>query len=493
MKRIFVALILMILAFGTNANAQTGRISNEKEILDSLTTIDPEIIRYFPRWKVCEPDLQAQVYQTFLFMGHPKNMLSEQDVQILAAPREADYLPFEILLITCGKVSMNSVQMEYYMGDKLVRFLSGEYIYYGPNRGYPAEPSKRDYCHTEIPIEVPPSSSEAEVIQNYLLPSNAKQAFTLSLFEQSVKIGETGFWIRSRIGTDQVGYHFWQAGEAKVVLQRPLYVNDDYETRQGIPFLINAYLGGGYRLTSGLGGNDVFSWVPERILNVSTGGKFIAGFDFHMPFDPSLGLSVNMELPMKGLERYTVKSSDYGYFTLPAEREVEFAEGNPDADLAKADPIDGRQIAKVAPVLRATGQISVFYHWWLDKGNPENYFRFDLGLNYNEVREMAAYDIEIATADVRHLAVAGINGLKTYKPKEFGDWMYAKVEYRNQAVYPFGLSAQYSNQMLLGRVWIPLFGNWFYLEGKYSAPLRGIHPFENEGFFMISPLLRLAI
>lgn len=490
MKRFFVALILMMLALGSVAKAQTGRITNEKQVLDSLTTIDQEIVKYFPRWKVCEHDLQIQIYQTFLFMGYSKSEVNQQDIEVLAAPLEGVGFPYEILLITSGSASMNSVQIEYYMGDKIVRLLSGELVYSGPNRGdvhydgLGRQTAKRDYCFTDIPTEVPLAASQADYIMNFLKPTNAKQAFTLSLFEQSLKVGETGFWIRSTIGTDQIGYTFWAPGEAKIVLQRPLYLNEDYNTRESIPYLINAYFGGGYRLSSGLGDNSAFSWVGERILNAGPGGKIVAGFDFHMPFDPAFGISLNAELPMSKLEDITIDKSAYGSYAADQEQ-VRFADG---------DQREGLEINRIVPVLRATGQVAAFYHWWLDKRNPENYFRFDLGLNYNEVREMATYDeLQDNTALLTYLSVSGVEGLKTFKPKEFGDWVYAKAEYRNQATFPFGLSLQYSNQIMLGRVWLPLFGSWFYLEAKYATPVRGLRPYEQKNFFMISPLLRLTI
>ena len=487
MKRIFLTVILAIATLGYVANAQTGRITNEKEIIDSLTTIDPEIIKYFPRWKVCEPDLQIQIYQTFLFMGYSKNQLSEQNIEVLAAPREDERDPYELLMITCGTASMNAVQIEYYMGDKLVRFLTGEYIYQGKDRGYPADVARRDYCYTDIPIEYPLQASQAQVILDYIKqPTNVKQAFTVSLFEQSLKVGATGFWIRSIIGSDHIGYPFWSAGESKLILQRPLYVNNDYQTRQGIPFLINAYMGGGYRLTTGLGKNDLFSWVHERTLNAANGGKLIAGFDFHMPFHPALGVSFTAELPLKELTTIGIDRTTYGVYIPKHFDQINFADGDPRPDIAT--------ITAVAPILRSTGYLTVFYNWWLNKANPENYLRFDLGMNYSEVREAALYEYPNTTGGTNYeISVQNIVGLKTYKPKEFADWLFAKVEYRNQAIYPFGASLQYANQVLLGRVWLPLFNNWFYIEAKYATPLRSARPYEIKNFFMISPLLRITI
>lgn len=486
MKKIYIILTLvMLLAGGKNALAQEGLIANKQEVIDSLTTIDPEIIKYFPRWKVCESDLQIQIYQYFLFEGYDKSALDMKNIQVLAAPKEYPELPHEILMITCGQESMNAVEIESKMGDKLIRFLTGELIYSGINRGTVNDIAKRDYCYTDIPTETPLPASQADAIISWFEQSNVNHSFTLSLFEQTAKIGDSGFWLRSTIGTDDVGYHFWSAGEAKIVLQRPLYINEHSDSRSAIPYLINAYLGGGYRLTSGLSedSKSMFSWVSKRKLNSSPSGKLIAGFNFHMPFKPELGLHVNAEVPLEELMKKGIDVNSYGIYQ----------------DFNREDMIratDGKIVdnASIVPVLRATGQITAFYHWWLDKKNPENYLRFDFGASYCEVREMGLFldgDIKVDpkwTVDAKE-----VSNLKTYKPNEFGDWVYAKVEYRNQAAYPFGFSMQYSNQILLGRVYLPIFGNWFYLEGKYSTPLRGARPYEIKNFFMISPVLRLVI
>ncbi len=488
MKKYYILVLLAIAAFASGRAEAQVVIPDKQAIVDSLTKIDPEIQRYFPRWKICEPDLQRQLYQAFVYFGFEKSELSEDNIQVLAAPKEYDNDPYEILLITCGSASMNAVEIESNLSDILMQFISGELIYSGANRGMKSESSKRDYCFSDVPMEVPLSSSQAEVIISYLEPTNVTHSIVLSLFDQSLKIGDSGFWLRSSLGTDQVGYPFWSSGESRVTLQRPLYVNNDPETRKGIPYLINAHLGGGYRITGGLDGNsNILSWVKSRSLNGGTGGKFIAGFDFHMPFHPAAGISINVELPFENMNDTKVDSSTWALYSVAnRERKVDFVDGD-----ARKD--GGITIDRVAPVMRGTGQITAFYHWWLDKKNPENYFRFDIGLSYSEVREMAYYNVPLQYWTENWLSVNNITGLQTYKPNELGDWLYAKAEFRNQATFPFGLSAQVSNQIFLGRVYIPLFGNWFYLEGKYATPLRKARPYESDGFFMISPVLRLTI
>lgn len=490
MKRLILAIVVLGTLFGTVRKAQSQAVIPDKQaIIDSLTTIDPNIVKYFPRWKVCEADLLIQLYQSFLYR-YDEALLNQQDIEVLAAPKEDPNKPYELLMITCGQASMNAVEIESYLPGMLIGFLSGEFEYKGYNKGFASASgvSKRDYCFTDIPPEVPVSTDQTQVIISFLEPSNVNHAFMLSLFEQSVKIGRSGFWLRNKVGTDEIGYPFWSSGEAKAMLQRPLYVNKDPETRNGIEYLINAYLGAGYRVTSGLtGDNPVLGWVQERGLNTGPGGKFIAGLDFHMPMKPEFGIGFNFELPMSGLDRTTIEESTYARYGTNT---AAFEPGNPHASVERID--------SVAPLLRATGQVKLFYHLWINKEtNPENYFRFELGMSYNEVQEAAVYDYtedpeENPTA-ITFLSAEGISGLRLFKPEEFGDWVFAKIEYRNQDVFPFGASIQYSNQMFLGTVYLPIFGDWFYLEGKYSTPLRGLRPYEVKDFYMISPVIRLTI
>lgn len=480
MKRFFTALIaaLMVLGF---ARVQAIDYTN---VVNNLTSIDPEIMKYFPRWKICEPDLQIQVYRTFVLLGYEKSQLNMQQILVLASPLDAEpgYKPYDILLISCGAANMNSVEIEANMAS-LSEYINGYKYYSGVRRGEAKEFYIRDYCYEDIKPEIPASSSQATAIMSYLEPTNVTHAFTLSLFEQSLKIGNSGFWIKSSIGTDEVGYHFWQSGEARIILKRPLYENTEPATRDRIPYLINAYIGGGYRVTSGIDDNkSVLSWVTGRFLNGSPGGKLVAGLDFHMPFHPEFGIHFNAELPLTKVTTESIDKGAYGY--TPNINNVKFKTGDP----RRYD------INSVAPIMKATGQATLFYHWWLNEASPENYIRFDFGMSYAEVEEYAAYDVDSASvSSVRYISNENILGLKTYKPNEFGDWLYLKAEYRNQSAFPFGMSFQYSNQMFLGRIYIPLLGNWFYLEGKYATPLRGLRPYEKANFFMISPVLRLTI
>ncbi len=457
-----IVLLISGLVFLIGNQPATAQGSQEA-VVNALKTIDPEILQYFPRWRICEPDLQIQIYQTFALMGYDKNKLDQQNITVTSAPlRETDPEPFyDLILVECGDEKMVAAEIASFMRKLSARLTD----------------PKRPYCYTDIPPTTPPTSAQASQIINYMEPTNVTHAFTLSAFDQVLKIGNSGFWLKAGVGTDQVGYTYWSSGEARVQLQRPLYVNDDPESRRAIPYLINARIGFGYRLTGNMDGQDrLLDFIPGRKLNAGTGGKIVGGIDFHLPMHPQFGIGLNMELPLKGINSSDDVDSDTYYVFDIGNRPI-FAPGLPE------DPYG------TAAILRSTGQATVFYNWWLGNKGPENFFRVDLGMNYAEVREVGVF-IEEDTGR-EYLAEDGVRGLTTWKPNEFLDWIYAKVEYRNQGAFPFGLSVQYSNQILLGRAYVPLFGDWLYLEGRYSTPLRDARPFEIENFFMVSPVLRL--
>ena len=43
--------------------------------LIQLKTIDPNLLPYFPRWAITEPNLQLQIYQSFILDGRSKENL----------------------------------------------------------------------------------------------------------------------------------------------------------------------------------------------------------------------------------------------------------------------------------------------------------------------------------------------------------------------------------------------------------------------------------
>lgn len=462
---------------------------------DTLSRIDPEILKYFPRWRVCEPDLQFQVYKVFDLLGYPKKDLNMQMIEVVAAPKSPKSKYYDILLVSCGNQSMNSKQMESEM-KKISEVLAGRREYLDDRTTFQqvGKVGERNYCFAEIEPAVPVSTTQAKAILNYFEPTDVDQSISISLFEQSIKLGETGFWIKNQVGSDESGYPFWSSGESKLTVSRPLYVNNDPETNTLVNNLVNFHLGAAYRITGGIESNSVFNWIPNRTLNGGPNGKLVAGFDFHYPDNPRFGLHVNAEVPLTDIKNEFVKPDTYGL--LPFDRKD--AAGNDRLGDA-SDTVKNGAFFGTAPVLRATGQATLFYHLWLDeKENPENYFRFDLGIGYSDVRQYLYYGTpneygNPTTGYKFFLTNQGVAGLNTYKNNEFGDWVFAKLEYRSQATYPFSVGIQYSNQTLLARAYIPLFGKWLFLEAKYSTPLRGLRPYEIGNFFMLSPVLRITI
>lgn len=487
MKRI---LSLLLLVFAGYVSA----ISQDYE--DSLTTVDPELRKIFPRWKVCEPDLQVQIYQAFKLAGYPQNKLNMQSIEVLAAPKENPMDPYELLSVSCGHIYLKAVEIKRVLGSTIPDYLSGNLTYNrekirmeenGKDPDY-----KRSYCYSEIPPELPVHPNQSVAIVDYMSrPTDKKQAIILSLFEQSVKIGETGFWLTNKFGVDQIGYQFWSVGENKLVLQRPLYTNNDPYTKEPIPYLINAHLGAAYRSTAGVDPQGALSWVPATRLNSTPGGKIVGGLDVHMPFKPQFGVSLNLELPMQNLTTQSVDLSTYATYPIPeAQMEVLDVSESPDViDLSEA---------VIVPILRSSGQLTFFFMHWLNfDTDPENYFRIDLGLNYTDVREYLGY---VAPGEnggtIQKISNVGIQGLATYKNDDAADWLFVKAEYRNQAAFPFGASIQYSNENLMIKGYIPIFGNWLLLEGRYTTPLRAKEDeryYEIKNFFMVSPVLRLTI
>ncbi len=507
MKKILMLLLLLSLAAVNStllSQGQSEKKIDKQSIINDLTEIDEGLKGLFPRWKVCEPDLQIQIYQMFKYLKFDPALLSQTDIEIMAAPKMLSD-EYTLLIITCGSAEMTAVDIEANLSDLAYGFLNGRLHYKGQLKGelFENENPRRDYCYIDIPTSVPLSAKKTEAIIDYMHSTSKTHMFTLSLFEQSLKIGNSGFWLRSYSGNDDIGYPFWSSGQNAIVMQRPLYLNTDNESRKRIPYLINFYIGGAYRHKSGLDENSdgLFSWVPARKLNSYKSGYFTAGIDFHVPKAPEFGLAISASLPLQGLDEYHIDPAAYAY-DVPVD---EF--GDPRVSILNApvdvDPEKYSYDGKVATILMASGRASIFYHWWVDKKNPENYFRFDLGLSFSQVEEMGAYVAKELDGGApywnlgygRDEDYAGVNfdGLKTYHPTTFSDWLYFKIDYRNQAFFPFGASAQFSNGMFLGKLWVPLFGDWLYLEAKYSTPFREKRPYEIDNFYMISPIIKLSI
>lgn len=451
-KYLLLAFLLVALVLvPKNAFAQ----KEDSLALIELKTIDPNLLPYFPRWVITEPNLQLQIYQSFILDGRLKENLDMQNIRVTSAPIADPANPqYNILLIECGKEKLVASEIEAKM-RKLAVMISDP---------------KRPYSYRDVPASSPPTQAEIAAIVNYMdMPTNVIHSFSLSAFDQTLKMGNTGFWLRSSVGTEGSGYTFLSSGEAKIVVQRPLYPNDDPETMKAIPNLLDFHIGMGYRL--GDTSNGLLSFIPTRKLNAGPGGKGVFGFDMHAPFHPQFGVSFHIEVPLAGVDSSSNVDAN-GYV------------------LYKRDLFDGRP-TDVVPLIRTTGQAALFYNLWLDPEKPENFFRFDLGINYTEINEVKRIQ-DPKKNNLYYLVASDRRGLALYHPRKPRDWIYAKLEYRSQGSYPFGLSAQYSNRLLLGRVYLPLLGQWLYLDARYSVPVYGVknRAYFEEPVFMLSPVLR---
>lgn len=482
--------------------------SNDR-YLDSLRDINEDLKKYFPRWKVAEPDLQFRIYQSFLQLGFPKDSLDKQNIVCLAAPKRFNEVQeFDILLLTCGNKSMDAQMMDRELPD-IVDFLSGKKPYRLTTQSHTR--GQRDYAYEDIPTEVPIEEDQGVIMVDYLnRPKGVNQAMILSLYEQNLKVGKTGFWINSRIGNDRVGYPFWTAGESNITMQYDLYLNNDENTAVRNPELLKISLGGTYRINGGLNNEDngILELLPERRLNSHPSGKINFGLEYNFPFHPQAGLSLNYATPLQRIQTETIDPGNYFLYygnsssewVDPLTQAPQFDRFANDERESRLEPIlldgEGNPAAfyAIAPILESTGQLTAFYNLWLDENKAENFFRFELGMNYSEIREYLFY--RVATEDggfSNEITTLNTQGVGLIHPDEAADWVFAKIEYRNQAVYPFSASVQYSNQILLTRAFVKLFGNWLFLEAKYATPLRDALPYELENFFMISPVLRITI
>lgn len=523
-KIIFILLVATLGMVGRTVIAQD--VVDRQALIDTtLNKLDKNVQKWFPRWRICEPDLQMQIYNTFLYQGVPEDSLDFGLVEVLAAPKPEDLDgPYQILAITCGSKTISGDVIDSWLPNLLIGYIAGEFHYIDPpgedlRRGDPffgkfdGDPYVREYCYTDIPSETPLSPSSASAIIDYLYPTNKNHVITASLFDVAVKIGESGFWLSMTNGLDDVGMPFWYAGQTAITLRRPL-IENKFETKDRIPYLLNFKLGGAYRNSMGLDDDGIFGWVPQRVLNSGKSGYLVVGADFYLPVEgfTEAGISASASMPLQGVTNHSIDIEDYSYYN---NTDANFMpQYGPPSGLEWGDPAYGAG-AHVVPIIREAGKISLFYNWWLNKKNPDNYIRFDLGYSFCNVEEAGLYytfdpnvpyynedgtpvEGTIDTSATKKFYLSpksdkNFAGIDKYATDGFQDWIYLKAEYRHQQAFPFGVSAQISNGLFQGRVWVPLFGKWFYLEAKYSTPLHETRPYELENFYMISPVIRLTI
>jgi hypothetical protein len=459
----------------------------------SLRDIDDRALPFLSRWTVCEPQVQKIIQQYFKTAGKdPGQEIAK--IQITGEPKRNGR--YEIYMIKCGNAIAVRKELEETMLQS-VRDLLAQPI---------GEEGEEKYCHDFVFASSVGGKTSTEIMQkvgigenNYRMPTGGRQYFSLSLFDQYLRVGATNWWIKNTIGNDPAGYMFWHSGEGKITAGRPLIDNSDNATRRVIPNILKFHVGYSYRLTDNVNRRSgLSSLFPQRGLNITGEGRAVAGMEAFIPLGEDmktsvLGINTNFEIPLSGInETAAVAEETYTKIDVPRNRTI-IVNSHP------LTPVDQLNDFQVTPLLRTTAQVTFFYTWWLEvegsENPPDNIFRVDLGVNYGEVREAAL--VRARSTGFWHLAASDVTGLRTYRPDNVLDWIYAKFEYRNETTFPFGASVQYSNQILIADFYYPLFGNWLYLEAKIGKVLRDMRPYEpvtRDGwYFMVSPVLRILI
>lgn len=496
---VLCALLIAAPAMFAQGLGSTDIGTKRAEAVAALTTIDENLVGYFPRWKLCEPDVALKLKHVFA-INERRPSDEKGEIRITAAPKPIDEPgnPYEILLIQWGRfgpdanknlvpgqipdyVTLNAQDIRTKVPELLVQILSGE----ADAQGYTLDEPRRSYCFFPLETKEEPTEEEVKEMVNFFQPTSRNHAMSISAFEQALKLGQGPgqVWLYGQLGTDAIGLPFWTSGEGRIVLRLIPIANENTRNNAAMPSLLALRLGMAYRIQAGVDGqNQLLDFVAPRKMDAGPGGKVVAGFDFNVPTMEEFGISFNAELPLKGLGINNTVSNLETY--VPYETVI------------FDTPEVGEYADSTIYLNRASGQVALFYNWWPDRGDPSNFFRFDLGINYNEVQQAALLRLEPGVET--YALVNDARGLELFHPTEALDWVYAKVEYFNQSGRPFGISAQFSNQYLMGRVFVPIIGSWLYLEAKYSTNMRSeeqinLRPFDFNSFFMISPVIRFRI
>jgi hypothetical protein len=363
---------------------------------------------------------------------------------------------------------------------------------------------------------------------NFRMPTGGRQYYSLSVFDQMLRVGSTNWWIQNSIGNDNMGYHFWYAGEAKITAMRPLIDNYDNNTRRVIPNLLKLSGGVVYRLNDDVGSANprLTDFLGRRRLNMGPDPKIAVSFEGVLPLGEDnktsvFGARINLEQPLQSINQNVPIGEPNSFSRLNFDADNGIARGealqlrrtsggsihpriSENPQFVTQRNSSGVDVQTITPLLRTVAQATLFYTWWLEvegaENPPDNIFRLDAGINYSEVTETALVQtggqfglVYFATPSTVEPTRTSVRGLLNYTPQSFLDWLFVKFEYRNETSYPFGFSFQYSNQILLGTAYVPVFGNWLYLEAKYAYTLRDTRPYEQRGWFMVSPVIRILI
>ncbi len=483
MRKTIFLMAFMLAGFLTASAQEPTIIELEKNVSD-LNTIDPDVGRYFPRWRILEADLKTKLSLYFRSIGVP--VKPSDTMTVTASFDRGAEAPQDILQIQAGSYpgsQLNSRQaIEGALGADLYQQILG-----------------RQYALADIEPAKPITESETDRVPSVFYPTNAKQFIAVSAFRQAVQVGSTGARLEHLIGSDEVGYPFWSGGQGKALVDYPIIRQDNEDLRaNGVPDPFKFSLGVGYRLKFGVEGQSAVADIfAPRLLNGSIGAKAIVRAEYRFPQLNDIGVGFYTELPF---------NKRAGSESVKGNEEVVWV---PDSIFSTRPPVPVRS----AYFLRTVAQGNLFWETWLD--NYEHYIRFSLGMSYQEfaVGALRVGDYWLdpdgettRRVDNRGVVVEGpgaspiglannVQYTGLVHPTEVQDWLYAKVEYLNQSDFPFGASAQLSNRNLLLTGFVPVVPNWLFLQAKYSTPLLRSEPapWEQKTFIVISPVLRFML
>jgi hypothetical protein len=465
---------------------------------------------------VCEAQVQKIIQQYFKTVGKdPGPDLAK--ISVWGEPKKNG--KYDLYQIKCG----SAIAVKKELVDNMLQGV----------QDLIAEPvgaeGEEKYCHDFVAVSNVGGKVTSDIEKkvgvgenNFRMPTGGRQYYSLSVFDQMLRVGSTNWWIYNSIGNDNVGYMFWHAGEAKITAMRPLIDNYDNNTRRVIPNLLKLSGGIVYRLNDDVANPNVrfTDFLRRRSLNMGPDPKIAVSFEGILPLGEDnktnvFGARINAEIPVQRINESAqiAEPSTFARLSYDTDNGIgrserlqllanhpRFADG---AQLVTTNK-NGVDVQTITPILRTVAQATLFYTWWLDvegsENPPDNIFRVDAGINYSEVTETALVQTGgqygptyFATANSVAAANRGGRGLMNYTPQSLLDWLFVKFEYRNETSYPFGFTLQYSNQIFMGTGYLPLFGNWLYLEAKYAHVMRDLRPHETSDYFMISPVFRILI
>ena len=481
-KSIISALALVVGAFvlvaPDRATAQPTIPELDQNIAD-LNTIDPDIGRYFPSWRIQEADLKVKLALYFRSMGVP--VKTNDTITVTASFEDETGGGQDLLQIRAGSYPGALINSRQAIESSLGLDLYNQIL-------------DRKYAHSMIEPAKPITATGTERVPSVFYPTNANQFVAISAFRQAVQIGTTGARLEHLIGSDEIGYPFWSGGQGKALVDYPIIRQDNEELRaNGVPDPFKFSLGIGYRLKFGQPGesslSDLFS---PRKLNGAIGAKAIVKAEYRLPQVNDIGIALYTELPF---------NKRVGTEQVKGDGEVVWT-----ADTLR---LRARTPVRTAYFSRTVAQGSLFWETWM--ANYQHYLKFAVGISYQEFTRgsMTLFDdyldpdgIHTWTKDGGPGKNANPEGLANgveynglFHPTEVEDWIYAKIEYLNQSDFPFGASAQLANRNLLVTGFVPVVPNWLFLQAKYSTPILRDEaaPWEHNSMIVISPVIRFML